>query len=172
MEERSMKDNGRRRPGTPRVSPSVLDRINPDVAGIDCGASEHFVAVPPDRDPQPVRSFRTFTPDLHQLADWVCACGVRTVVMEATGVYWIPVYEILEARGLDVQLVNAHHVKNVPGRKSDVSDCEWVRELGSVGLLRGSFRPTDQIVALRAYVRHRQTLVESASTGCRRRWTR
>ncbi len=168
MEERSMKDNGRRRRHTPRKSPSVLERINPDVAGIDCGASEHFVAVPPDRDPHPVRSFRTFTPDLQQLADWLCACRVRTVVMEATGVYWIPVYELLEARGLDVQLVNAHHVKHVPGRKSDVSDCEWVRDLGSVGLLRRSFRPTDAIVALRGYVRHRQTLVESAATYVQR----
>lgn len=154
-------DDRRRR--KPRVSPSVLECINPDVAGIDCGSSEHYVAVPPDRDPNPVQSFSTFTHDLHRLADWLTACRVTSVAMEATGVYWIPIYEILEARGLEVHLVNARHVKNVPGRKSDVSDCEWLRELHSVGLLRGSFRPADVIVALRAYLRHRQTLVESTA---------
>jgi transposase len=134
MEERPMKHNRRRSPGKPRVSPTVLDRINPNVAGIDCGAAEHFVAVPPDRDATPVQSFTTFTNDLLRLADWLTACGVRSVAMEATGVYWIPVYEILEARGFEVLLVNARHLKNVPGRKSDVSDCEWIRELHTVGL--------------------------------------
>lgn len=163
-----MKHNRRRSPGKPRVSPTVFDRLNPNVAGIDCGSAEHFVAVPPDRDPTPVQSFTTFTSDLLRLADWLTACGVRSVAMEATGVYWIPVYEILEARGFEVLLVNARHLKNVPGRKSDVSDCEWIRELHSVGLLRGSFRPTDAIVALRAYLRHRQTLIESAGTYIQR----
>jgi transposase len=163
-----MKHNRRRSSGKPRVSPTVFDRLNPNVAGIDCGSAEHFVAVPPDRDPTPVRSFTTFTSDLLRLADWLTACGVRSVAMEATGVYWIPVYEILEARGVEVLLVNARHLKNVPGRKSDVSDCEWIRELHSVGLLRGSFRPTDAIVALRAYLRHRQTLIESAGTYIQR----
>lgn len=162
-----MKHN-HRHPRPRRTSASVLERINPDVAGIDCGAAEHFVAVPPDRDPAPVQSFPTFTSDLHRLADWLVACRVTTVAMEATGVYWIPLYEILEARGVTVHLVNAHHVKHVPGRKSDVSDCEWLRELESVGLLRGSFRPADAIVALRGYVRHRQTLVESAATYVQR----
>jgi len=163
-----MKHNRRRRPSKPRVSPSVLERINPNVAGIDCGSAEHFVAVPPDRDPTPVRSFPTFTSDLHRLADWLTACRVTSVAMEATGVYWIPIYEILEARGVEVHLVNARHVKNVPGRKSDVSDCEWLRELHRVGLLRGSFRPTDAIVALRAYLRHRQTLIETAGAHIQR----
>jgi transposase len=163
-----MKDHRRRRTGKPRVSPSVLDRINPNAAGIDCGSAEHYVAVPPDRSPSPVQSFKTFTSDLVRLADWLVACGVTSVAMEATGVYWIPVYEILEARGIDVLLVNARHIKNVPGRKSDVSDCEWLRELHRVGLLRGSFRPTEAIVALRAYVRHRQSLVESAGTYVQR----
>lgn len=158
-----MRQPNDRRPRKPRVSPSVLDRINPNVAGIDCGSAEHYVAVPPDRDATPVRSFSTFTHDLHRLADWLTACRVTSVAMEATGVYWIPIYEILEARGLEVHLVNARHVKNVPGRKSDVSDCEWLRELHSVGLLRGSFRPANVIVALRAYLRHRQTLVESTA---------
>jgi transposase len=158
-----MRQSDDRRPHKPRVSPSVLDRINPHVAGIDCGSAEHYVAVPPDRDATPVRSFSTFTHDLHRLADWLTACRVTSVAMEATGVYWIPIYEILEARRIEVHLVNARHVKNVPGRKSDVSDCEWLRELHSVGLLRGSFRPTDVIVVLRAYLRHRQTLVESTA---------
>jgi transposase len=168
MEEHPMKDNRRPRPGKPRVSPSVLERINPDVAGIDCGAAEHFVAVPPGRDPTPVQSFRTFTSDLHRLAEWLIACRVTSVAMEATGVYWIPIYELLEARGLTMHLVNARHVKNVPGRKSDVVDCEWLRDLHSVGLLRGSFRPPDLIVALRAYLRHRQTLIDSASAHVQR----
>jgi transposase len=163
-----MKHKPHRRPGKPRVSASVLERINPNAAGLDCGSAEHFVAVPPDRDPCPVQSFQTFTSDLLRLADWLTACGVTSVAMEATGVYWIPVYEILEARGFEVLLVNARHIKNVPGRKSDVSDCEWLRDLHTVGLLRGSFRPADAIVALRAYLRHRQTLVESAGTYVQR----
>jgi transposase len=146
-----------------RVSPTLLPQINPHVAGIDCGSAEHYVAVPPDRAPHPVQSFTTFTTELIRLADWLAACGVTSVAMESTGVYWIPVFEILEARGFQVLLVNARHLQNVPGRKSDVTDCEWLRDLHSVGLLRGSFRPAEAIVALRAYLRHRQTLVESAS---------
>ena len=163
-----MIDQPRRRRSKPRSSPSVLDRINPDAAGIDCGSTAHFVAVPPDRDPIPVQSFRTFTTDLHRLADWLVACRVTSVAIEATGVFWIPVYQILEARGLEVHLVNARHVQNVPGRKSDVSDCEWLRDLHSVGLLRSSFRPVDAIVTLRAYVRHRQTLVDTAAIHIQR----
>ena len=159
-----MKFKRRRSPGKPRVSPTLLEHLNPNVAGIDCGSAEHFVAVPPDRGPHPVQAFQTFTSDLLRLTDWLTACRVTSVAMEATGVYWIPLYEILEARGFQVLLVNARHFKNVPGRKSDVSDCEWLRELHSVGLLRGSFRPTAGIVALRTYLRHRQTLVETAST--------
>lgn len=147
-----------------RRAPSLLERVNPNAAGIDCGLAEHYVAVPCDRDPEPVRSFKTFTEDLHRLADWLVGCGIKTVAMEATGVYWIPIYEILEARGLEVLLVNARHVRNVPGRKSDVSDCEWLQQLHSVGLLRGSFRPAGEIVALRSYLRHRETLVQSAAT--------
>ena len=157
-----MKHNRGRVPGQPRVSPTVLEQINPNVAGIDCGAAQHYVAVPPDRDPHPVQAFSTFTGDLQRLADWLTACRVTSVAMEATGVYWIPIYELLEARGFEVLLVNARHLKNVPGRKSDVSDCEWIRELHSVGLLRGSFRPAAEMVALRAYLRHRDTLIDSA----------
>src|SRR6185436_17870732 len=147
---------------------NALAQLNLNAGGLDIGAAEIWVCVPADRDSEPVRKFDTFTPDLHKLADWLVTCGVTSVAMEATGVYWIPVYDILEARGLTVLLVNARHVKNVPGRKSDVSDCEWLRELHSVGLLRGSFRPTEAIVALRAYVRHRQSLVESAGTYVQR----
>jgi transposase len=168
MEKPLMKDNRARRRGQRRPSPSVLERINPSAAGIDCGSAEHYVAVPPDRDPHPVQSFPTFTSDLVRLADWLTRCGITSVAMEATGVYWIPLFEILDARGFDVRLVNAHHVKNVPGRKSDVSDCEWLRELQIVGLLRGSFRPSDAIVALRGYLRHRHTLVEQAGIHIQR----
>jgi transposase len=150
------------------ASPSLLERINPNAAGIDCGSAAHYVAVPADRDPTPVRAFPTFTADLHRLADWLTACGVTTVAMESTGVYWIPLYEILEARGLAVVLVNARHVKNVPGRKSDVVDCQWLQELHSVGLLRGSFRPPAAIAALRALLRHRETLGQSAATHVHR----
>jgi transposase len=163
-----MKHHRRPHEKKPTSRPSLLERINPNAAGVDCGSEEHYVAVPPDRDAAPVRSFKTFTTDLHRLADWLTACGVTTVAMESTGVYWIPLYEILEARGLDVVLVNARHVKNVPGRKTDVVDCQWLQELHSVGLLRGSFRPTAAIAALRAYLRHRETLVQSTATHVQR----
>jgi transposase len=147
-----------------RLKPSLLERIQPDAAGVDCGERSHFVAVPPDRDPEPVREFRTFTAEPCRLADWLAQCRIKTVAMESTGVYWIPLYEILEERGFEVVLVNARDVHNVPGRKSDVQDCEWLRELQSVGLLRSSFRPSAEIVTLRSYVRQRETLVEEAST--------
>jgi transposase len=146
----------------------MLERINPNAAGIDCGATTHVVAVPPDRDDEPVQSFRTFTTDLQRLADWLVACRVTSVALESTGVFWIPVYEILEARGLAVHLVNARHVRNLPGRKSDVSDAEWLRDLHSCGLLRASFRPPAAIVTLRTYMRHRHTLVELAAMHIQR----
>jgi transposase len=169
MEEVPMGHNrSRGRKKSKCVPPSLLERIKPNAAGIDCGSEQHYVAVPSDRDPEPVRSFKTFTADLHRLADWLQACGIETVAMESTGVYWIPIYEILEARGLEVLLVNARHVKNVPGKKSDVSDCEWLQELHSVGLLRGSFRPAAEIAALRSYLRHRETLIQSAATAIHR----
>src|SRR5512136_291169 len=137
-----------------------LKVIHPNAAGLDIGSAEIWAAVAPDRSAEPVRKFGTFTPDLNALAEWLLACGVDTVAMESTGVYWIPVYEILEARGLQVFVVNARHVKNVPGRKSDIQDCQWIQGLHSVGLLRGAFRPEGEIVALRAYLRHRATLIE------------
>ena len=145
-----------------------LDIVHPHAAGIDVGNSSHYVAVRPDRDPDSVRRFECFTADLHRLADWLQQCGVTTVAMQSTGVYWIPLYEILEARGLDVVLVNARHVKHVAARKSDVVDCQWLQELHSVGLLSASFRPTADIAVLRAYLRHRETLVQSAATHVQR----
>jgi transposase len=141
----------------------MLVELQPDAAGIDIGADENFVAVPADRDPEPVRSFGTFTQDLHELADWLQCCRIRTVAMESTGVYWIPLYQILESRGFEVFLVNAQHVRNVPGRKSDVSDCQWIQYLHSVGLLKASFRPPGEICAVRSLWRHRESLVQMAS---------
>lgn len=140
-----------------------LTLLNPDAAGIDVGASEHYVAVPPARDAQAVKRFGAFTEDLHQLAQWLLQCGVRTVAMESTGVYWIPLYQILEDYGLVVKLVNARHVKHVPGRKSDVQDCQWLQQLESFGLLSGSFRPEAKICILRSYMRQRQMLISNAS---------
>ena len=146
------------------VPPGLLKRIQPDAAGIDCGATSHWVAVPEERDSQPVREFGTTTAELQHLADWLVACGIKTVAMESTGVYWITLHEILEERGLEVALVNARHVHNVRGRKSDVKDCRWLQELHSVGLLQASFRPAAEVVALRSYVRHRESLVRGAAT--------
>jgi transposase len=140
----------------------MLPVLHEDAAGIDIGAEEIFVAVPTDRVLDPVRSFGTFTRDLHELANWLRNCGVRTVAMESTGVYWIPLYQILETRGFEVFLVNAQHVKNVPGRKSDVSDCQWIQYLHSVGLLKASFRPPDEICVIRSLWRHRESLIHMA----------
>ena len=140
--------------------PKHLMHLNACAAGIDIGSKSHFVAVPEGTDPEPVREFSTFTDDLERLGDWLISCGVTTVAMESTGIYWIPVFELLESRGIEVKLVNARHVKNVPGRKSDVLDCQWLQQLHTYGLLRGAFRPADQVCALRAYVRQRATLVK------------
>ncbi len=136
-----------------------LSQLNPHAAGIDVGASDIFVSVPPDRDSQPVRSFRSFTCDLHAMAHWLTQCGITTVAMESTSVYWIPLYEILVAAGIEVYLVNPRALKNVPGRKSDVRDCQWLQQLHSYGLLRASFRPAEDVVALRSVIRHREMLV-------------
>ena len=148
--------------------PRHLQHINVRAAGIDIGSRSHFVAVPEGSDEQAVREFSAFTDDLERMAEWLLACGVTTVAMESTGIYWIPVFEILESHGLDVKLVNARHVKNVPGRKSDVLDCQWLQQLHTFGLLQGAFRPTDQVCTLRAYVRQRATLVRSASSYIQR----
>ena len=143
--------------------PKGLRVVNPDSAGIDIGSQSHYVSVPEDRSPEPVRTFGCYTPQLHEMAEWLVACGIRTVVMEATGVYWIPVYRVLESRGLEVLLVNPRHVKYVPGRKSDVADCQWLRQLHAFGLLRGAFVPPQEVAAMRTYWRQRRDLVGSSS---------
>ena len=126
-----------------------LEVMHPNAAGIDVGNSTHYVAVRPDPDPNPVRRFECFTADLHRLADWLERCGVTTVAMQSTGVYWIPLYDILDARGLEVYLVNARHTKNLPGRKSDVQESQWLLKLHTYGLLRNSFRPAADIRVIR-----------------------
>jgi transposase len=157
-----------KRSGKKMKLPKHLEHLNEYAAGIDIGSKSHFVAVPEGVDQNPVREFSTFTGDLEELARWLISCGITTVAMESTGVYWIPVFEILESHGLEVKLVNARHVKNVPGRKSDVLDCQWLQQLHTYGLLRGAFRPVDQVCTLRAYVRQRSTLVRSAASYIQR----
>jgi transposase len=142
------------------------ERINPHAAGIDIGAKEHWVAVPPDSSPTPVRHFGTCTADLEALADWLKACAVTSVAMEATGVYWVPLFQILEARGFTVLLVNPRQTKNVAGRKTDVQDCQWIQRLHTYGLLQGSFRPADPYCVLRTYMRYRDELIGARSTQC------
>jgi transposase len=153
---------------TPRSSRKIVAQkvsllFNPDAAGIDIGATELYVAVPSERSDNPVRCFGTFTEDIIALAQWLKACRIQSVAMESTGVYWIPVFQILEDHGFEVCLVNARHVKNVPGRKTDVLDCQWLQYLHSVGLLRGSFRPAQQVCAVRSLVRHRDSLTQMGS---------
>ena len=140
---------------------AAITLTHPNAAGIDIGSAAHFVAVPPDRDGEPVREFPSFTADLQRLADWLDACNVDTVAMESTGVYWIPLFELLESRGFTVLLANARSVKNVSGRKSDVLDCQWLQQLMSYGLLSGAFRPADQVCVLRALTRQRAMLLRS-----------
>jgi transposase len=140
-----------------------LKQINLNAAGLDIGAAEIWACVPEDRAEISVRVFETFTVELHRLADWLEQCGIETVAMESTGVYWIPIYEILEARGFEVYLVNARHIKNVPGKKTDVLDCQWVQQLHTYGLLKASFRPEAEMTALRAYIRHRDNLIRYRS---------
>lgn len=142
---------------------SSLEPVHRHAAGIDIGSRSHFVAVPPDRDERPVREFETFTADLHALAEWLSQCGVKSVALESTGVYWIPLFEILEQRGFEVVLVDARRLKTVPGRKTDVLDCQWLQQLHTYGLLAGAFRPDDATCVLRSYLRQRAMLVEHAS---------
>jgi transposase len=141
-----------------------LSPVHSGAAAIDIGATMHVAAVGPDRDEQPVRTFRTFTDDLQRLADWFVDCGIKTIVMESTGVYWIPVFEILQQRGFEVMVVNARDAKHVPGRKTDVSDAQWLQRLHEYGLLRASFRPQAEIAGLRAYLRQRERLLDYAAS--------
>jgi len=143
---------------------NVLERINPNAAGVDIGANFHLVAIPEDRAEENIKKFGPFSSDLHRLADWLTEHQIQTVAMESTGVYWIPVFQILEQRGFEVKLVNAAHVKNLPGRKSDVSDCQWIQQLHTFGLLNGSFRPKDEVCVLRTFLRLRDTLVKDCSS--------
>jgi transposase len=145
------------------VEIDALEQINFNAAGLDIGAEEIYVAVPKGRNEKSVRSFLTFTADLHQLANWLEDCEIETVAMESTGSYWVPIYEILESRGLEVYLVNARHIKNVSGRKTDVLDCQWIQQLHTYGLLQPSFRPSEQICAIRSLVRHRDMLIRYRS---------
>jgi transposase len=140
----------------------------PDAAGIDVGSTEMWAAVGPDRDENPTRCYASFTENLHELADWLQQCGIRTVAMESTGVYWIPLFQILESRGFEVCLVNAHYPKHAPGRKTDVDDCQWLQYLHSVGLLTASFRPPQAICTVRAVLRHRDSLTALAASHVQR----
>ena len=170
-----------------RPSPELLPLRHRHAAGIDIHANVHWVAVPPDDAPAPpanhpanlpkqVRSFGTCTADLIALADWLARCGVTTVAMESTGVYWVPLFEVLESRGFEVCLVEPRQSRHAPGRpKSDVLDCQWLQRLHSYGLLSASFRPAEQVVVLRSYLRQRQMLIRYAGQHIQhmqRRWSR
>ena len=141
-----------------------LSRVNPNAAGIDVGSRFHVVAIPHDRDEEPVRTFQSFTEDIYCLADWLVACGTNAVAMESTGIYWVALYEALEARGIAVLVANAREVKHVPGRKSDVNDAQWLQQLHEYGLLPGSFHPCADIAALRAYMRQRERPLHHAAS--------
>jgi transposase len=149
-------------------NPMDLNVVHPHAAGIDIGNAAHYVAVPADRDEEPVRPFACFTQDVQKMADWLIRCGIDTVAMQSTGVYWLPVYEILAQRGLRVFLVNARHTKNLPGRKSDVQECQWLMKLHTYGLLNNSFRPSEEICVLRTYWRQRDDHVKAASAAIQR----
>src|SRR5579863_2815051 len=147
---------------------SSIKIVNPDSAGIDIGASSHFVAVPTGRDTETIKEFGCYTPDLEKMIAWLKKCRVKTIVMESTGSYWIPVFEMLEQAGFEVRLVDAHHVRNVRGRKSDVIDCQWLQQLHAHGLLSAAFRPENKIVELRSYLRQRSSLIAAAATHVHR----
>jgi transposase len=151
---------GQRAPTSVRTE---LQQLNLDAAGIDIGSEEHYVAVPADRDPDPVRAFGAFTPDLHDMAAWLKQCRITKVAMESTGVYWIPVFQVLQRHGFEVILVNARYAKNVSGRPTDVGDAQWLQQLHTYGLLPASFRPDDPTCVLRSYWRQRADLVQCAS---------
>jgi transposase len=162
MPRRSKKIAVERKPETAGM-PEHLQHINVYAAGIDVGSDRHMVAVPEGRDTSSVREFGAFTEDLQEMGQWLLKCGVTTVAMESTGVYWIPVFEMLEREGLEVKLVDARSVKNVSGRKSDVLDCQWLQQLHTYGLLAGAFRPADEICVIRGFIRQREMLVQSSS---------
>ena len=151
-----------------KVDWKALEVVHADAAGIDIGGKEHWVAISPDRDEQPVRCYPCFTADLERMADWLAERGVKSVAMQSTGVYWMPVFEILQQRGLEVYLVNARHTKNLPGRKSDIAECQWLLKLHTFGLLNNSFQPSDAVRAMRTLWRHRGGLVAQAGSAIQR----
>src|SRR5436190_508444 len=161
-EEKTRAGKGKR--GRKRKGMCLEERpsLEPNAAGIDIGAREIFVAVPPDRDENPVRVFATFTEDLQEMARWLVSCRITTVAMESTGVYWIPLYDVLEQQGVKPCLVNARYMKNVPGRRTDWHECQWLQYLHSVGLLRAAYRPEGEVCAVRSLMRHRSDLVQMA----------
>jgi transposase len=153
----------KKKPQEEQKSSNSMPVLFPNTAGIDIGSKSHYVAVPVDRDANPVREFSTFTTGLQKMVSWLKECKIKTVIMESTGVYWIPAFELLESNGFDVKLVNARHVKNVSAHKTDVEDCQWLQQLGTFGLVKGAFRPADSILPLRAYIRHREMLIQTAA---------
>ncbi len=152
----------------PKIDWKALEVMHPHAAGIDIGGHEHWVAISPEKDERPVRSFDCFTADVEQMADWLVDRGIRSVAMQSTGVYWMPVFEILQQHGLEVYLVNARHTKNLPGRKSDIAECQWLLKLHTFGLLNNSFQPSDEVRTARTLWRHRGGLVSQASSAIQR----
>lgn len=175
-------DGGRAKSGAPRrnrkqrrelarkiqAEDISLEVAHPDAAGIDIGNESHYVAVPPSRDREPVRRFGCVTAELREMVVWLKQCGIRTVAMQSTGVYWIAVYDLLEEAGLEVYLVNARETKNLPGKKTDVQESQWLMKLHTYGLLRNSFRPAQEIRMMRTYWRQRNDLVRSAARQIQR----
>jgi len=145
------------------IKSAGLPVINDRAAGIDIGARFHVVGVPPELCDQPVQTFQAFTGDIERMADWLVSIGIKTVAMESTGVYWVPVYEVLRSRGIEAIVANAREARTVPGRKSDVNDAQWLQRLHACGLLRASFRPAPDIAALRSYLRLRERHLDYAA---------
>jgi transposase len=162
------KQRSRRTRSQQKALPEGLKQVHLNAAGIDIGAGSHYVAVPKDRDAQPVRHFSSFTIDLYAIADWLETCGIETVAMESTGVYWVPLYQVLEERGFEVLLVDPHKLKHAPGRKTDVLDCQWIQQLHTFGLLTGAFRPAAEVCALRSYMRQRELLISQSGEHTQR----
>lgn len=158
------KQPSKRRKTAGKVDPTEgLPLLNVNVAGIDVGSAEHYVAVPTDRDAEPIQSFGSFTADLHRMARWLKNCRIQTVVMQATGVYWTALYDVLESYGLEVNVAHAQHTKTLPGRQTDVQECQWLQKLHTFGLLNKAFRPAEEIRVLRSYLRQRENLVAAAA---------
>jgi transposase len=168
MKNKKMPTGGEEKSAPNKLDWKGLEVVHADAAGIDIGGREHWVAISPERDAEPVRCFGSFTADLREMARWLTEKGVRSVALQSTGVYWMPAFEILEQHGLEVYLVNARHTKNVPGRKTDIQECQWLLKLHTFGLLNNSFQPSDEIRAARTLWRHRANLVGEAASAVQR----